>query len=185
MDEARLLIVDDSVDAAEMLVDLLMHYGYCVRVAHDGAEARGVIEKYKPHGVLLDINMPGLDGAELSKRLRERFADDIVLIAITGTPADDQRVSETFAGKTSALAAEEARALLGAIDVSTLPGLRDRALIGLMVYTFARVGAAVGMRVGDVYVQGRRTWVRLRDKGGKTSPQNMSSIDVLNRSGEL
>ena len=44
------------------------------------------------------------------------------------------------------LAAEEARALLAAIDVSTLPGLRDRALIGLMVYTFARVGAAIGMR---------------------------------------
>ena len=70
-------------------------------------------------------------------------------------------------GKTPVLAAEEARALLDAIDVSTLPGLRDRALIGLMVYTFARVGAAVGMRVGDVYVQGRRTWVRLPEKGGK------------------
>ena len=70
-------------------------------------------------------------------------------------------------GKTPVLAAEEARALLDAIDVSTLPGLRDRALIGLMVYTFARVGAAVGMRVGDVYVQGRRTWVRLHEKGGK------------------
>ena len=70
-------------------------------------------------------------------------------------------------GKTPVLAAEEARTLLDAIDVSTLPGLRDRALIGLMVYTFARVGAAVGMRVGDVYVQGRRTWVRLHEKGGK------------------
>ena len=70
-------------------------------------------------------------------------------------------------GKTPVLAAEEARALLDAIDVSTLPGLRDRALIGLMVYTFARVGAAVGMRVGDVYFQGRRTWVRLHEKGGK------------------
>ena len=70
-------------------------------------------------------------------------------------------------GKTPVLATEEARALLNAIDVSTLPGLRDRALIGLMVYTFARVGAAVGMRVGDIYVQGRRTWVRLHEKGGK------------------
>ena len=70
-------------------------------------------------------------------------------------------------GKTPVLAAEEARALLDAIDISMLPGLRDRALIGLMVYTFARVGAAVGMRVGDVYVQGRRTWVRLHEKGGK------------------
>ena len=70
-------------------------------------------------------------------------------------------------GKTPALAAEEARALLDAIDVSTLAGLRDRALVGLMVYSFARVGAAIGMRVEDVYVQGRRTWIRLHEKGGK------------------
>jgi integrase/recombinase XerD len=45
--------------------------------------------------------------------------------------------------------------------------LRDRALIGLMVYTFARVGAALGMRVEDFFVQGRRGWVRLHEKGGK------------------
>ena len=70
-------------------------------------------------------------------------------------------------GKTPVLAAEEARALLDAIDVSTLLGLRDRALVGLMVYSFARVGAAIGMRVEDVYVQGRRTWIRLHEKGGK------------------
>ena len=70
-------------------------------------------------------------------------------------------------GKTPVLGADEARALIDAIDTSTLIGLRDRALIGLMVYTFARVGAATGMRVEDVYVQGRRTWVRLHEKGGK------------------
>jgi site-specific recombinase XerD len=70
-------------------------------------------------------------------------------------------------GKTPVLAAEEARSILDAIDVSTPAGLRDRALIGLMVYTFARVGAAVQMRVSDVYVQARRTWVRLHEKGGK------------------
>ena len=70
-------------------------------------------------------------------------------------------------GKTPVLAAEEARALLDAIDVSALSGLRDRALVGLMVYSFARVGAAIGMRVEDVYVQGRRTWIRLHEKGGK------------------
>ena len=70
-------------------------------------------------------------------------------------------------GKTPVLAAEEARALLDAINTSTLIGRRDRALIGLMVYTFARVGAAVGMRVEDVYIDGRRTWVRLHEKGGK------------------
>ncbi|WP_438346813.1 tyrosine-type recombinase/integrase [Methylorubrum populi] len=70
-------------------------------------------------------------------------------------------------GKTPVLAPDEARAILNAIDVSTPIGLRDRALIGLMVYTFARIGAATAMRVEDVYVQNRRLWVRLHEKGGK------------------
>ena len=70
-------------------------------------------------------------------------------------------------GKTPVLSAEETRALLDAIDTGTAIGLRDRALIGLMVFTFARVGAAIKMRVEDVYIQGRRTWVRLHEKGGK------------------
>ena len=54
-------------------------------------------------------------------------------------------------GKTPVLAADEARALLDAIDISTLVGLRDRALIELMVYTLTRVGAVIKMRVQDVY----------------------------------
>ena len=61
----------------------------------------------------------------------------------------------------------EARALLDSIDATTAVGLRDRALIGLMVYSFARVSAALGMKVGDVYNERRRQWVRLREKGGK------------------
>jgi len=70
-------------------------------------------------------------------------------------------------GKTPVLQAYEARLLLDSIDITSLLGLRDRALIGLMVYTFARVGAAVSMKVEDFYVQGRRGWVRLHEKGGK------------------
>jgi integrase/recombinase XerD len=70
-------------------------------------------------------------------------------------------------GKTPVLQADEARTLIDAIDTTSLPGLRDRALIGLMVYTFARVGAAVSMKVEDFFVQGRRGWVRLHEKGGK------------------
>jgi len=70
-------------------------------------------------------------------------------------------------GKTPVLSAQEVRALIDAIDTSTVIGLRDRALIGLMVYTFARVGAATQMRLEDVYVQARKTWVRLHEKGGK------------------
>jgi len=70
-------------------------------------------------------------------------------------------------GKTPVLQVDEARTLIDSIDVTSLPGLRDRALIGLMVYTFARVGAAISMKVEDFYVQGRRGWVRLHEKGGK------------------
>ncbi|WP_421381060.1 tyrosine-type recombinase/integrase (plasmid) [Paraburkholderia sp. DD10] len=70
-------------------------------------------------------------------------------------------------GKTPVLDAAEARQLLDSIDVTTPIGLRDRALIALMVFSFARVGAALAMRVEDVYVQQRRLWVRLREKGDR------------------
>jgi site-specific recombinase XerC len=70
-------------------------------------------------------------------------------------------------GQTPVLDPLEARALLDSIDVSNHAGQRDRALIGLMVYSFARIGAALGMTVEDVFTQNRRLWVRLREKGGK------------------
>jgi integrase len=61
----------------------------------------------------------------------------------------------------------EARKLLDGIDVSNVVSLRDRALIGLMAYSFARVRAAIGMRVEDYYGQSKRWWVRLHEKAGK------------------
>jgi integrase/recombinase XerD len=70
-------------------------------------------------------------------------------------------------GKTPVLDAEQARELLDSIDTSHVVGLRDRALIGVMVYSFARIGAVVGMRVEDYYQLGRRSWLRLHEKGGK------------------
>lgn len=70
-------------------------------------------------------------------------------------------------GKTPVLTGEEARQLIDSIDISTIVGLRDRALIATMVYTFGRVGAVTKMRVEDYYTQGRRGWVRLHEKGGK------------------
>ena len=70
-------------------------------------------------------------------------------------------------GKTTVLDAEQARTLLDSIDTSTLLGLRDRALISVMTFAFARIGAVVAMRVEDYYPQGKRWWVRLHEKGGK------------------
>jgi len=70
-------------------------------------------------------------------------------------------------GKTPVLTAEQTRQLLDSIDVSTAVGLRDRALIAVMTYALARVGAVVAMRVEDYYPQSKRWWVRLHEKGGK------------------
>lgn len=70
-------------------------------------------------------------------------------------------------GKTPVLEAQEARRLLDSIDTSHVVGLRDRALIGVMVYSFARVGAVVGMNIEDYYANGKRWWLRLHEKGGK------------------
>lgn len=70
-------------------------------------------------------------------------------------------------GKTPVLSAEQARQLIDAIDISTIAGLRDRALIAVMVYSFARVSAVIGMTGGDYYPDGKRWWFRLHEKGGK------------------
>jgi site-specific recombinase XerD len=70
-------------------------------------------------------------------------------------------------GKTPVLTTDQARVLIESIDTSTLVGLRDRALIGVMTYAFARIGAVVAMRVEDYFANGKRWWVRLHEKGGK------------------
>ncbi len=70
-------------------------------------------------------------------------------------------------GKTSVLSAEEARQLLDSIETDTIIGLRDRALIAVMVYSFSRVSAAVSMGVEDYFQVGKRWKFRFMEKGGK------------------
>jgi integrase/recombinase XerD len=70
-------------------------------------------------------------------------------------------------GKTPVLSSPEARQLLESISTATIVGLRDRALIATMVYTFARITAVISMTVEDYFQQGRRAWFRLHEKGGK------------------
>lgn len=70
-------------------------------------------------------------------------------------------------GKTPILTIHEARRLIRSIPTDTLVGLRDRALIGVMIYTFARISAALKMDVKDVYPKQESLWVRLHEKGGK------------------
>jgi integrase len=114
-----------------------------------------------------------------------RALPDTAPVSIVEVPAAsaEARVSAPSAGQPApasmtespVLDPAEARALIDSINVSSHAGLRDRALIGLMVYSFARIGAALGMSIEaalgmsieDVYTQNRRLWVRLREKGGK------------------
>ncbi|HEY4360378.1 MAG TPA: tyrosine-type recombinase/integrase [Bryobacteraceae bacterium] len=70
-------------------------------------------------------------------------------------------------GKTPVLTADQARTLLDSIKTDSIVGLRDRALIALMCYSFARVSAMVHMTTADYYENGKRWWVRLHEKGGK------------------
>lgn len=70
-------------------------------------------------------------------------------------------------GKTPVLWSEEARKLLDSIESNTLIGLRDRAFIGAMVYSFARVGAVVTVKAGDYFQDRKRWWLRLHERAGK------------------
>src|SRR5262249_31490502 len=99
-------------------------------------------------------------------------------------------------GKTPVLTADEARQLLDSIPLKIGPepkpgeednrppcliGLRDRALIAVMVYSFARISAALGMKVEDYYTEGRRAWFRLHEKGGKRHevPAHHNAADYM------
>jgi len=70
-------------------------------------------------------------------------------------------------GKTPVLTQAEARQLFETIDTGRVAGLRDRALIAVMVFSFARIGAVVSMDVDDYHQQGKRWYIALREKGGK------------------
>jgi site-specific recombinase XerC len=89
-------------------------------------------------------------------------------------------------GKTPVLTAEQARQHFDSIDVSTVVGLRDRALVAVMTFALARVGAVVAMRVEDYYPQGKLWWVRLHKKGGKrrvsrTHRQSRGGVELYER----
>jgi integrase/recombinase XerD len=148
----------------------------------DWCESRGLLEleHVKPPHVAAYVEWLGWaepEGQGLSKptvkqylaALRMLFDWLVVGHVIESNPAHAVRGPKYSQkkGKTPVLDREEARALIAAIDTSSLTGLRDRALIGVMVYTFARVSAVLGMNMVDYFSQGRRGWVRLHEKGGK------------------
>ena len=97
VDRRRILVVDDSTDAAQSLALLLELAGHDVRVAHDGLETLAVASEFEPEVVLLDLGMPKMDGYETARRLRnESWGQQVMLVALTGwgQQRDRERTAE-------------------------------------------------------------------------------------------
>jgi signal transduction histidine kinase len=95
----RVLVVDDNRDGAESLAMLLRLLGASVRVANSGSEALATAAAFTPDIVLLDIGMPGMDGYEVARRLRELpQLSDITLVAVTGWGQEEARHRSRSAG---------------------------------------------------------------------------------------
>ncbi|HYO71403.1 MAG TPA: ATP-binding protein, partial [Archangium sp.] len=96
---ARVLVVDDNVDAAEALAELLGMSGYTVAVAHDCPQALHQADTFRPEVVLLDIGLPEVDGYEVAERIRERLGGaSPVFAALTGFGQDGDRARSQAAG---------------------------------------------------------------------------------------
>ena len=89
-DRPRVLVVDDNQDAATTMSALLEYAGFEVKTCFDGESALKVADGFAPHACLLDINMPGMDGYELARRLREQRPEHAPLLA-TLTAYEDYR----------------------------------------------------------------------------------------------
>ena len=95
----RILVVDDNSDAADTLNMLLTELGATVAVANSGPEALQTIDSFEPDAVLLDIGMPGMDGYEVSRRIRSSSRhSDLLLIALTGWGQGEDRERSKRAG---------------------------------------------------------------------------------------
>jgi PAS domain S-box-containing protein len=95
----RILVVDDNRDSAKSLAMLLKMFNYDVHVAFDGASALDELRRFDAQAVLLDIDMPGMDGFEVARRIREHPEwRDLVLVALTGWGQDDDRARSRAAG---------------------------------------------------------------------------------------
>jgi PAS domain S-box-containing protein len=95
----RLLVVDDNEDAANSLALLLRLKGHHVEVAHHGPAALEIAQNYRPDMIFLDIGMPGMDGYEVARRLRQHpDLKDVVLAALTGWGQQEDRRRSAEAG---------------------------------------------------------------------------------------
>lgn len=97
--ELRVLVVDDNIDSAVSLSQVLTLLGYQTQMAHDGAEAVRVAETFRPHVTLMDIGLPILNGHEAGQRVRQQaWAKDMLLIALSGWGQEIDRRKSKQAG---------------------------------------------------------------------------------------
>jgi signal transduction histidine kinase/ActR/RegA family two-component response regulator len=95
----RILVVDDNVDAAETLAELLESWGHTVKAVHDGVEGLEEAQRFRPDVVLLDIGLPRMDGLEVARRLRSLPGEPrTVLVALTGYGQAEDRARSREAG---------------------------------------------------------------------------------------
>ena len=88
----RVLVVDDNLDSAETIALMAQLWGHDVRTAHDGQAALEMAADYRPEVVLLDIGLPGMDGFEVARRLREQeWMAGVMLVAMTGYGQEEDR----------------------------------------------------------------------------------------------
>lgn len=151
-------------------------YARAVASFLDWAESRGVRKLADIQPVVVAGYIEDLGTAYEAPTVKQHLAAIRMLFdwlvvgqVIPSNPASSVRGPKHVVkrGKTPVLTADEARHLLDSIDLATIAGLRDRALIGVMVYSFARVSAAISMRIEDYFSEGKRWWLRLHEKGGK------------------
>lgn len=94
--DARVLVVDDTPDALDTMIELVSANGYEVRGASNGAQALRLVPEFEPHCVMFDVQMPGIDGLALARQLRAAHGSELVLIAVSGCSPDDEKVAATF-----------------------------------------------------------------------------------------
>ena len=95
---ARILLIEDDADAREVLQMSLEAEGHDVVVAADGAEGLSVAAATRPEVVLVDLGLPGLDGLEVARRLRDTLGPGSRLIALTGHGRSEDRERTAAAG---------------------------------------------------------------------------------------
>ena len=152
-----------------------MAYARAVREFFDWCEDHRLgLDDIEPIAIAAYIEQLGAEAAKPTVKqnlaaIRQLFDYLVTGGILLSNPAGSVRGPKYVVnrGKTPVLSGDEMRQLLDSIDTTELIGVRDRALIGLMGYSFARVNAVATLRVEDYFQQGRRSWLRLHEKGGK------------------